>query len=828
MPDQLSPELLEALEAVETAESAEAAKSRSLGNRLSGLPAAAVAFARSHPLRALLVGVAGLVSLVVVGVFWYLIAGYMQAEEPIDLDTTLAVLDQGDLEEAARMARVLQSAGTLPLEQWGGPPYVLGVAAAREADETYGPDRPARYLLAARYLEEAQDRGFPAGREGRGLFLLGKCLFLGGRVPAGRVVLREALEAFPEQRAETLRLLAAACADESDPRLDEALEYNSQLLAQPALSSRQRDAALLQRARILLQLGRLDECEAQLNAMSPQTEHRSEAMVVRARVLMERARALTRESVVPSDARLKARAYYQQAIKALRQAQSRDTLENEATRRAMYLIGVCFLEMNDRRAAWAQLQRVRKLYVKWPEGLAATFHQAELARRAGRDAEALAVYRSLLKAVPDPAAYRNPWLPLDQLRKQMLATYEHYLETQRFEVALQLARVFHPLFSRNRAAELAAQACRQWADSLLAQAEQSPPHQAEALRREARERLRRAAQFHVYLSRLEVTTPRYSERLWQAAEAFLAGQDYRNAVTVLRKYLDDQTRKRHALGLVYLGEALLAQDKLDEALQAFDDCLTYHARDAATYRARLLASRAHMERGELDQAETLLRENLIGELLTPASREWRDSLFALGKLEYMQARYDQAVHRLNEAVARYPDDPRSSEARFLAAQCWFRRAVSARRALGAQPGSESAEQPRVHEWLVQAAEGYARLLDDLEQRQQTHELTALDQAILRNCYFACAAVQFELGDYQAAIRACRAATIRYQRRPEVLEAYVQMARAYRRLGQAREARTTLKQAKVVLARLDAQADFATTTNYTREQWSRLLDQLAGS
>lgn len=824
MPEPLDPEFLDALQSAE----ASAAEQRpGIAKRMAGLLTAAPAFARAHPLRALLVGCAGVASLAVVGVLWYLlIASYHRRPLP-ELAEVLAALDQGDLDQAATMARTLQTAGTLPLEQWSAPPYVLGVVAARQAEQTWGPDRSARYLLAARYLEEAQDRGFPAGREGEGRLLLGKCLYLAGRVAQSRVVLREALEAFPAQRAEIYRLLAAASADDAEPQLDEALKYNSQLLALPDLSPAQRDSALLQRARILLRLERLDECQQQLDALSAGGQQRGEAMVVRAEVLMARARALARGAVLPAEARQQARRYYQEAIKALRQAQSRDTLENEATREAMYLIGVCFLEMDDRRAAWVQLERVRKLYAQWPEGLAAAFLQGELARRAGRDAEALAAYRALLTAVGDPATYRNPWLPLEELRRQMLATYEHYLETQRFEVALQLARVFYPLFARARAAQLSAEACRQWADSLLAQAAQSPPREAESLRRAARKRLRSAAQYYVYLARLELTTPRYADQLWQAAEAFLAGQDYRNAVVVLEKYLSDQTRKGHALALVCLGEALLSLGKVDEALQAFDDCLRYHPRDAATYRARLLAAEARIERGELEQAEALLRENLIGELLTPASREWRESLFTLGRLEYMQGRYEAAAQHLGEAIARYPDDPQTTEARFLAAQCAFRRAVAARPALGTMPGTPVAQQEQVQQWLADASDEYSRLIADLEQRQPLHDLTALEQAVLRNCYFARGAAQFEGGDYQAAIRTYRAATVRYQRQPEVLEAYVQMARAYHRLGQAAEARAALEQAKLALARLEAGADFSKTTNYTRDQWSQLLDQLAG-
>jgi len=839
MADQLDPELLAALEEHEVDPASE---QPSLAERVRGLPGAAMTFARAHPLRAALLGAAAVVSLTVVVILWHLIAGPSAQEKPVDLESTLAALDEGEWEEAARMARVVQEAGTLPLEQWGGPPYVLGVVAAHEAEQTYGPDQSARFLVAARYLEEARSRGFPEGREGEGLFLLAKCLYSGGRVPASRVVLREALEACPERRAEIYHLLAAACMDESQPKLQEALDYNAKLLSLRNLSGRQRDAGRLQRAQILLQLGRLDECVAQLDRISAESPFRSEAMVVRGRVLMARARQLTAESAPTTEAQLEARRYYREAVKVLRQAQSRDTLENEATRQAMYLVGVCFLEMNDRRAAWAQFQRVRKLYVKWPESLAATFYQAELARGAGRDAEALAAYRALLEAVPDPSVYRNPWLPLDELRRRMLAVYEEYLETQRFEVAVQLARVFHPLFPRNRAGELAARACREWAETLNAQADQSPPHQADSLRREARKQMRRAAQYYMYLARLELTTPRYSEHLWRAAEAFLRGHDFRNAVTVLEQYLEDQARKRHALALVSLGEALLALDKVDEAIRAFENCVAYHPRDAAVYRARLLAAQAHIERGELDQAESLLRENLIGELLTPASREWRDSLFELAELEYTQGRYEQAVERLDEAISRYPDDPRTSEARWLAAQCWLQRALGARRAMqagnsaqagpsaaaaAAQNASQNTRQAEVRRWLVEAGQRYARLLDELEKRRQTHQLSELDQAILRNCYFARAAVQFELGDYQGAIRAYRAITIRYQRQPEVLEAYLGMARAYQRLGQTREAQTTIEQAKVALARLDPQADFSRTTNYTRQQWAQLLDQLAG-
>ena len=69
-------------------------------------------------------------------------------------------------------------------------------------------------------------------------------------------------------------------------------------------------------------------------------------------------------------------------------------------------------------------------------------------------------------------------------------------------------------------------------------------------------------------------------------------------------------------------------------------------------------------------------------------------------------------------------------------------------------------------------------------------------------------------------------TRRYQNAPEVLEAYVQMARAYRRLGRVDEARGTLEQAKVVLARMKSTAEFSKTTNRSEEEWAELLDWMS--
>ena len=53
-----------------------------------------------------------------------------------------------------------------------------------------------------------------------------------------------------------------------------------------------------------------------------------------------------------------------------------------------------------------------------------------------------------------------------------------------------------------------------------------------------------------------------------------------------------------------------------------------------------------------------------------------------------------------------------------------------------------------------------------------------------------------------------------------------MAAAVTSLGRIAEARGTLEQARVVLARMKPDANFTKTTPYSRDEWTRLLTWLS--
>jgi tetratricopeptide (TPR) repeat protein len=182
--------------------------------------------------------------------------------------------------------------------------------------------------------------------------------------------------------------------------------------------------------------------------------------------------------------------------------------------------------------------------------------------------------------------------------------------------------------------------------------------------------------------------------------------------------------------------------------------------------------------------------------------------------------------RLEEFVERYPDAAQLIDARYLIGEGYRRSARAPREKLETDTieTSRIAHNKQMQALLTAATAQYEQVQDLLTRRQEQSELEPSEQAILRNCYFARGAALYDMGRYEDSIRAYSAATNRYQHDPEVLEALLQIAACYRRLGKPDEARGTLEQAKVMLARISRQANFTETTNYSRGQWSQVLER----
>jgi tetratricopeptide (TPR) repeat protein len=789
-----------------------------------------VAWMKAHRLKAMLaIGgvVSFLIAAVVVSWLYFMAPSHLPVEELVTMDQVLQALDRRAFAEVQTLAKRAQKQNALSPEELGGPAFALGAAAAHEAEASPGKDRAKLFLLASRYLEEANNRGFPANRNAEGLYLLGKSLYESGQIQACRPVLFSALKIAPQYRADILFLLANAYLSDIPPKLPQALEQNSLLLADKKLAESKRQEALLQRAKILLGLGKIDECSAVLDQIPPEAKNPA-AAVLRGRVSIYEAQALRKKTPPSDDDQQKAREKLQEAIQAFHFALGQDTGGGTAARQAMYLTGLCYLELGDDQAALQQFLRTFSLCPDAPEGLAAGFQGAELYRRLGRDIDALGEYRRVLGGIADPETYTNPWISLDQLKAGILAAYQHYLGAQKFEFALQIIRMAQPLLPVDQSLLFQAETHGVWGQTLLNQADKGPRNKAESIRHIGREQFRRAGTCYAKLAKTLPANKTFTDQLWNAATSYLLGQDYTNAASMFQAYLKNEAQRRHPQALAQLGESLLAAGQLDKALEMLKECIDLYPRDAAACRARLLASRAYEEKGDQRSAENMLLDNLNGDYLTPESKEWRDSLFALGELFHAQGRYADAARRLEEYVKRYPDLPDTIQAKYLTANCYYKLAVETRNKLknNLTGNTGALLTKQIQELYSTALDGYKQVQETLAKDRDNAELDPVQKAILRNCCFAVGNVLFAQGDYEAAVKAYSTAVNRYQNCPEVLDAYVQIAAAYRNLNKPRESKKAIEQAKFALGRMKPDLAFESTTNYSRKQWAQRLDLLS--
>jgi len=752
------------------------------------------------------------------------------AANPKYLARAMAALDRGAFAEAKRLATLARDHETLAADQAGGPDYVLGAVATMEADTLWEEDQRRYDLLAARYLSESQQRGFPPDREGSGLFLLGKSLCLSRQYDASREVLEKALKQDPEEASEIHRLAAQAYLSGAHPDLKRAMAHNDAYLADKQLDRRQRFEGLLVKGEILFKQGSKDDCLKVLAGIPPDVPSFADAIVLRGQLLMQAAEKM--KAALPAApsaaARHAVQQKYQEAISTLRQAQNRGSSAERIIPQSMYLIGECFLAMEDWRAALDQFHRTRQGYPESIEGVAAAFHEADLLRKLDDDDEALAAYRRAVAGVGDPAEYRNPLLSLDGIRQRLLEAYQFYVKAGRFEKALTLSGSLYPLFPHEREVELAVEARQGWAASLNDAADKTRGAEGRELAKQARAQLRLAGAAYAHLADLQMATRAYPEDVWNSSECLLAGHDFRGAVRMLDEYLRYELRHRRPRALLNMGEAQLALQNIDKALEALQECITSYPSDPSSYRARLLAAKAHVERGETKEAETLLRKNLEEGYINPKSLEWRDSLYEMGCLLQAEGRDEEAIPRLEEFAERYPDSPEMIEAHYLIAEAYRRSARVPRERLETDTieTSRIAHNKQMQRLLSSAIAQYDQVQDLLTRREEQQELDPLERAILRNCYFARGAAYYDMGRYDDAIRAYSAVTNHYQHQPEVLEALMQIAACYRRLGKPDEARGTLEQAKVMWARIRPDAPFTETTNYTRDEWKRVLNWYA--
>jgi tetratricopeptide (TPR) repeat protein len=767
--------------------------------------------------------ISGLLALLLLGgtVAAYSLAG-QYAEGVVERDyvqLALKALDQGKFDDAKSLIGQMQQQPASP-RQLSSALFVLGVVKAQEADaEIAASRRRALHEIAARYLQKALKLQLDDDRRGEATFLLGKSLVRCGQAHDAIRVLEESLENPQQPAGEIHALLVQAHLHGREPDLKSALRHNEIVLADPELDDATRQHATIVSAETMFRLGRRSAARELLQEFHAEGVEAANRALTLGRIDLEDAAELPPDS--PERAQL-----LQQAQAQLQQVAQLDPTHGRPTRQAALWMARYFELRGNHEMAAAEYEKVAKTYPDSPSGLTAALASADYHRRNGRLERALVDYRLVLNAINSVESYDDSLLPLETLRERMKGAFEQCLQQQLFAEALELVELFHGAFGEVQTAEMRAKTHEQWGLHRLKQAE-GERFRAEAIRQEGRTQLRDAGRAYEQLARLRFASRQFVEDLWNAAESFFNGQSYTQAARLYSEYLHHESRRRNPLALLRLGQSELASRRFEQAIHALEECIEMYPRDPVAYQARLEAARAYEQLNKPAEAERLLLTNLVEDVLTPASPEWRDSLFLLGNLLYREGRYDESIKRLDEAVQRYPDGAEALLARYTIGRSYHAAAAEPTKRL-AESKTENERQSAkaaLTELLIKAHENYQGV-------QRTLTLGGgdaddeLQQALLRNCYMLQGSVLFELRRFDEALKAYGNVITSYQNDPIALESFIHAAACWRRLDQPVKARVTLDQAKLVLKEMPPETDFRTATNFTRQQWEYLLNQMS--
>lgn len=743
--------------------------------------------------------------------------------------------------EAQEMAYALKKTGYQDPDFPGALYFIFGVVAFRNAEELTGESQDHQYLIASRYLKESDKRAVDQEHRPEWTFALGTCLYLLGSMKEARPLLEEAIETYPPGKLKTSMLLTDIYLDDKkDAEIKIAFEMNTEALQSENLDPETHDRLYLQRAQIFLAQGQNDKAQQVLSKVKQKDSVNQVTVVFQAQTLM-------------------AEKKFAEALTILAPVKDNLGLERKFSRQASYLMGLCAESLNDTEAAIGLYEQTTHRYAGTHEGLAAYLHLGDLLRKDGRTEEALIAYRAALRSINSVQDFRNRWLSLEQFQTYVLDAWNDWVDEAKikngvttFNTAIQLADYLPPLLPEVQARELAANAHRRWAEYLERLVEKSPMSEQEVMKPQLKERWKQSGFAYYELSRLLQTTDRYGEILSISAEHFQKGQDFETALKVLTRFINTKPEKKMPQALVRRGEILLELDRIDDAINHFQRVMTNYPTDVASFESKYLMGVAYLEKDELDQASRIWNEILESSILTPKAKQWKNSLFALGKLNFHQGKiidlqsaesitdsntgqqsvaelklafHEAATERLSEFVSRYPESDKVYEARYLLARSLQNQADQPHQEMkSAKTENARQELKQKKIALLRLANQQLQILNrDLRKLETQDRLDSLGERLLKSASFGTAHLLYLTEEYDEAIKSYHDAVNRYPQCTEVLIAYMKMSGCYESLGKSNESKSMLEQAKIILKQMPDKVFESRATNLGREEWNRWLD-----
>ena len=130
---------------------------------------------------------------------WYFLAPKARTQSD-RLAQSLKLIDEGQPEEARKLAQALKVQRYRDPEFAGGVEFALGMTAFQQAESADKDEQKPLYSIAATDLREAESQGLADVRRPAWCFALGKTLYALNDLVDARPLLEEAVTSYPQQR----------------------------------------------------------------------------------------------------------------------------------------------------------------------------------------------------------------------------------------------------------------------------------------------------------------------------------------------------------------------------------------------------------------------------------------------------------------------------------------------------------------------------------------------------------------------------------------------------------------------------------------------------
>lgn len=356
----------------------------------------------------------------------------------------------------------------------------------------------------------------------------------------------------------------------------------------------------------------------------------------------------------------------------------------------------------------------------------------------------------------------------------------------------------------------------------------------EAITKEGRRLFSEAGATFLILAQLNTFhTTHGATASWRAAEVFAQAGERERAVRLYKAFAKE--RPDHSFvprAQLRIGQISELSGDLVGAVEAYRECYRRFPRTLDGARALVPLARCYLALGpgfEELAHKTLLIVLEESEVFTPDAPEFADAMFLYGDGLDRTSDYNRAIASLEEALERYPDDPRATRARYLLADAYRKSGLSLKGSVAVARSPGEIEQTRAESTarFQEARRLYRELIEEYEQRAPA-DLHRLERMYRRHAYLYEADCYFEVGEYHRALKLYEEAAGLFKDTPSALAAYIQIINCQVFLGQPQEARAALARAQVLVDAIPEEALTSTVSPETREDWKHYLAWLDAS